>query len=169
MSKLTAIMLTTGLVLTAGCSPLAADPAGAERISRRCGVDATLFGYAEDPDHPPACNLPAAEDVASSCSARDAMATPGFQISQIPEYDDNGYLIHGTPFPLYQTDELSCAFIDDDRNRAQCTFRLIKPDQPNQAKRYRVSMEHNLSLMPSEVIHGYRTYWSLDGECLPDN
>lgn len=162
MDRLFAIMLVPVIGVLASCSPLASHPPDAVSVSDRCGVHAMLFGRAEDPDHPPACALPTAWEVASSCSIRDAQATPGFRI---PEYDEMGEQISGTQFPRYLAEGLACEFTDDRRNRAQCTFRLIKPAEPDRSINYRATLEYSVGLIDSTVIHGYQEVWSVDGSC----
>ncbi|TGX54705.1 hypothetical protein E5A73_04385 [Sphingomonas gei] len=114
--------------------------------------------------HPPACALPDAERVAQSCAVHDVTRSPGYRS---PSYDEEGEIVAGSPIPAYAVSDLKCGFINSQRNRAICRFKLETPDMPAGPVDTRATLEHNSWQDHGPTHHLFGTLWSATASCLP--
>lgn len=158
----------TSLALVAVAGPASVlspgEDAGARGFGGRCGIAAAM-----DPrqpkalrDKPPACALPTAKEVETSCAAHDLVTSPGYQP---PSRDEEGYPIAGQALPEYGVSELRCRFTGRHRNRALCRFRLSIPERD--AAGAAVTFEHHFVQDHGPAHHLYGTQWMATGRCAP--
>jgi hypothetical protein len=132
--------------------------------SGRCGIAAAM-DYRQPEglrDNPPACALPTAEEVASSCAAYDLVTSPGYRS---PDRDEEGNLTGGSDMPEYGVSNLRCRFTGRHRNRALCRFRLSLPD--GRAIGAAVTFKHVFVQDHGPAHHLYGTQWMSAGRCAP--
>ncbi len=142
-----------------GGRPLNDDP------SSWCGVPAAMHYRQSRPlrDRPPACALPTAKEVESSCAIHDLVTAPGYRG---PTYDDEGNIAAARdPAPGYKVSGLSCRFTSRRRNRAFCRFQLWLPQSPGTPVATTATFEHRFWEDHGPAHHLYGVRWSPTGRC----
>jgi hypothetical protein len=112
----------------------------------------------------PACALPTAQELATSCAVRDALNDPGHQW---PEEDETGSAVGGDSLPEYRVEQLDCAFTNQHRNRAQCSFNLQRPGIDTTPLATSVSLTNVFHADHGPAHHVYWAFWQADRPCLP--
>ncbi|HEX6376268.1 MAG TPA: hypothetical protein VFZ91_11170 [Allosphingosinicella sp.] len=153
-------------VAVAGLACIAtADESATARVpSGRCGIAAAMDHRQPEAlrDNPPACALPTAREVESSCAAYDLVTSPGYRP---PSVDDEGNATGGTDMREYGVSNLRCRFTGRHHNRALCRFRLSLPE--GRAIGAAVTFKHVFVQDHGPAHHLYGTQWMPAGRCAP--
>lgn len=113
-------------------------------------------------EKPPACELPSAEEVASSCAVHDLVTSPGYEP---PTYDEQVVRTSHQAAPEYRVSELRCDFTTGRRNQALCRFKLSLADGQGTSTEAAVVFEHLFWQDHGPAHHFYGTRWSPTGRC----
>jgi hypothetical protein len=111
---------------------------------------------------PPACALPSAAEVASSCAIHDLVSSPDYRV---PDLDENGVEIDPQPTPEYRVQALRCDFATPERNRALCRFKLSLPGEQEPGIDRTVTFEHIFWQDHGPTHHLYGTRWRPATRC----
>ncbi|HEX9964395.1 MAG TPA: hypothetical protein VGB04_05360 [Allosphingosinicella sp.] len=155
------------LLASASCAPAGEVDGPAPAEVRSCGVRAAMDHRQPEAlrESPPACALPTAEEVASSCAIQDLVTKPGYRG---PSYDEEGNPKgDGEPVPDYRAEALSCHFTDPLRNKALCRFALSFPQSPGAPVPTVATFEHRFWQDHGPAHHWYGTRWSAMDRCTP--
>lgn len=151
--------LLLALTLAASCTTSPAVIAS-DVDAPQCGLRGALGDMSNRPESGTpvsACALPSKDQIGSACASRDAVPIPG---SENPDHP-------GEPnhrFPDYRVQDAQCAFLDEGRSRAACSFHLLAGGAaPERMEAEFIYRFHDLS---NDIAHGwYSTRWGVDAVC----